>query len=231
VKSGRSAGTGARGQLFDSLGEGFGPTRFLHVQKCYFRSCALSAIGFKSGGTQQAIIADNLIEGFGGYGANIEGEGTPQGLTSDILFCDNQIWGGDTRLRGDTTGPIFGAYLGEHCRNVRVLNCFFGNVGGASATTIAGVGISTSPSQGDTPVSDVLIQGNDFSGFMQRTEKRRVAPIALMPGDSSIKRVTIKGNSPSPIDVIAFRPKVEKTKGRVMYVECDGRLAVSDDAI
>lgn len=232
IKSGRSAGTGAKGQLFDGLGEGFGPTRFLHVQGCNFFDCALSAIGFKSGGTQNAIIADNTIIGYGGYGANIEGEAKPQGITSDVLFCDNRIMGGDTRLRGDTTGPIFGAYLGEHCRKVQVFGNFFGSIGGKSATTIAGVGVSTSPSQGDTPVSDIAICQNDFSGFDRPTERRRVAPIALMPGNASIRRVRIVDNKPAS-DVIIFRPDPSKSSGRVEFLDCPGpyMVRVSDDAM
>jgi len=234
VKSGRSAGTGTEGQLFDLMGEGHGPTRFLHVQNNRFSGMALAGVIFKSGGTQNAIIADNVFDGYGGYAASLEGEGTPQGLTSDVLFCDNSIVSGDTRWRGQTHGPIFGCYTGEHARNVRIVGNRFLGLGGDAATFAAFVGVSTSPGQGDTPVSDVTIEGNDFD--LPALPKCRFAEIMLMPGNSSIRRVKIAGNRSSErgrgrVRVMGWRPDKTKSAGAVSLVSYPFEFVNEDNTI
>lgn len=212
VRSGANSGfDGTR--PFDGLGTGFGPTRDLFVLDSQFTDCVGPVIGFKPGGTVHAVINGCRITNYGTYAVSIEGEGQPHGVTSDILFSNNIIENGSLDFRGAAFGVLFAAYVGERAFGVKVIDNTITRLGDARVTFGAGVAVSSSPSQGDMPVSDVEIRGNTITDIVGA----RSAGIMLMPGNSSVTGVVISNNNIQRcrLQLLMTRPDAAKTRGIV----------------
>lgn len=221
LKFGRSAGH-QLGRYFDNLGEGFGPCRDVFIYKCVFTNCIGPVIGFKPGGAQHVIIVDNVFTGYATYAISAEGEDDPHGLITDVRITDNTISGGNTKLRGGTVGPIFGAYVGEQCRNIFIARNQITTLGGVGATLVGGICVSTSPSQGDMPVSDVQIEENSIIDVQV---SGLTAPILLVTGKASIRGLRIANNNiPAALKARLLKPAADKTSGSVYNVRSDVKI-------
>lgn len=226
IRSGRNAGSDATGRIFDNIGEGFGPTRNLVISDCSFINCVGPVIGFKTGGSQQVEIRNNLFDGFGTYAISAEGEGQPQGWTSNIFITDNTILNGSIKLRNAAYGVIFGIYIGEHAYNILVARNSINQVGESQATFCGGVAVSTSPSQGDTRTSDITIMDNTIDNIYGA----RSGAILLMPGNSDICGVEIARNiirKNCTWNILGIRPDINKNLGKIKYIKYDEALKVN----
>ena len=226
IRSGRNAGSDTTGRIYDNVGEGFGPTRNLVVSDCSFVNCVGPVIGFKPGGSQNVEIRNNLFDGFGTYAISCEGEGQPQGWTSNIFITDNTILNGSIKLRRAEYGPIFGIYMGENAYNIYVSRNSINQVGDKTATFCAGIGVSTSPSQGDTKTSDITIISNSIDSIYGA----RSGAIFLIPGNSSISGVDIFRNIIGPNcqnNILAMSTDPLKNKGRIRFLRHDEKMNVN----
>lgn len=185
IRSGISAGLRENGTTFDSMGEGNTPTTNLTVTGCTFNNCYGPVIGFKHGGTQYAEIRKNKFNNFKIYGVSCEGE---NGLTSNIQITDNYIKGG---ANGNTW--TYGIYVGENAYKIEVTR----NVIEYEGVRGGAICVSTSPSQGDTPVCDVNIYKNK-------------GEVWVCPGDTNIYDLTCD------VPYKLFYPDPKKTKGKVL---------------
>lgn len=176
-------------RYFDGFGNSPNGCNDIVINNCTFTDCK-TGIGFKPGGSRNVQIRRNIIRGFTAYGICVEGE---QGWTSNITVADNFIRGGIPSLRG------YGLYIGE---NVYGVTASRNNIECKSAVG-ADICVSTSPSQGDTPVYDVSLLYNDCN------------KILWCPGNTDIVGARSVGNKASIERVYYVDPT--KTKGKVLY--------------
>jgi polygalacturonase len=221
IRAARNAGSDNTGRIFDNIGEGFGPTRNLVIADCVFNNCAGAVIGFKPGGAQNVEIRNNIFNGFGSYAISAEGEGKPQGWTSNIYITDNAIINGSVKLRNAPYGVLFGIYVGENAYNIFIRRNFISQIGDQStATFCGGIAVSTSPSQGDTKTSDIEILDNSIDSIYGGQS----GAILLMPGNQSISGVDIFRNIIGPNcknNILGCSPDPLKNKGRIRYLRPD----------
>lgn len=196
IRAGRFAGCDPTGRMFDNLGDGILSTRHLIVSGCTFIDCHGPVIGFKPGGAQYVEIRHNKFNRFGTYAISAEGE---LGWTSNVAITDNIIDG------GESTSWSHGIYVGEYAFDIKVLRNYvkYRGIRGSAIT------VSTSPSQGDTPTSDITICDNETPG----------SGIALMPGNTNIYDVTVLRNISDFVKTVY--PDITKNKGKVIRLVTD----------
>lgn len=183
------AGYDPNGRFFDQLGNSPVGCCDVVVNNCRFIDCGTGVI-LKPGGSRNVEIRRNMITGYKAYGVSGEGE---QGYTSRVSIADNIISG------GNPVGRSYGIYVGENVYDVTVI----GNSVGNTSLTGACICVSTSPSQGDTPVYDVSVIKNIC--------KR----ISWAPGDTNIVRAINRDNI-CDFNGIEYVDKT-KTKGKVIW--------------
>jgi polygalacturonase len=226
IRAARNAGSDAYGRIFDSIGEGFGPTRNLVIADCNFNNCIGPVIGFKPGGAQNVEIRNNIFNGFGTYAISAEGEGQPQGWTSNIFITDNAIINGSIKLRKADYGVLFGIYVGENAYNIFIRRNYLSLIGEQTATFCGAIAVSTSPSQGDTKTSDIEISDN----IIDHVYGGQSGGILLMPGNKSISGVDIFRNIIGPNcknNILGCYPDPLKNKGKVKYLRYDEKVKVN----
>jgi hypothetical protein len=183
IRLGQHSGYDPTGRAFDNMGVGDWQTQNVVIRDCEFEWIAGACIGMKPGGASHVDIINNRFRRFGSYGVCAEGDagGGPRGMVRHVNITDNDFRFGDPAKYHRKQDCLYPLYVGEDAHHITVC----GNRAQDNTATNRNYSlyVSTSPSQGDRPVSEVTIDRNVFA-----------TPVCLHGGQSAIKGVRLQKN-------------------------------------
>jgi hypothetical protein len=174
----------ADGRKFDVLGDSVRRTSDVVVMDCIFRNMSGAAIGTKPGGCSDVDVVRCHVKGFGSYGMIFEGDAGngPLGLVSHIRVADCAIEDGDPeKYYGPGNDSIYGIYTGEDAFNIKIDRVAIDKL--TAKNRCVGLCVSTSPSQGDRPVSGVKMRGSIVRAAM---------PVLVWAGKAPITGIDVE---------------------------------------
>ena len=151
--------------------------------------------GTKPSGFRALIVKGNIYKTVWQTGISIEGELTgaqplPLGVVSEKCIVSGNILYDfkGTSTAGDLDGRIQGIQVSERFNKVIISNNIVeGDLDGTHVGDSTGIQLTTSPTQDDTPIDDVIISGNMAIKWDRN--------IALIVGDADISNVLITDNT------------------------------------
>lgn len=156
------------------------------ITRCY----SSHGIGTKLGAAKKIIIKDNIITDASTTAISIEGEGAVDFASGvDEIVCTGNVIDHPSYLYSTDGTTCWGISITEHARKIVCNGNIISNVEGLTAAT--GIMISTSPSQDDSPCSDISVQGNIIFDIASTSGGDG---ITVSMGDANIERLIIANN-------------------------------------